>query len=65
MTIRIDVSRALTTHEERAALVRAVVPAQPEDELDWIEWKVAGRFRFLPNLVGREQASRCRCEPPV
>ncbi len=42
MTLRIDVSQALTTHEERAALVRAVVAAQPEDELDWIEWKIAG-----------------------
>ena len=42
MTLRIDVSRALTTHEERAALVDAVVAAQPEDELDWIEWKIAG-----------------------
>src|SRR5215472_12557374 len=42
MTLRIDVSRALTTHEERAVLVCAVVSAQPEDELDWIEWKVAG-----------------------
>ena len=42
MTLRIDVSRALTTHEERAALARAVVAAQPEDELDWIEWKIAG-----------------------
>jgi hypothetical protein len=40
MTLRIDVSRALATHEERAALVRAVVAAQPEDELDWIEWKI-------------------------
>lgn len=42
MTLRIDVSRALATHEERAALVGAVVDAQPEDELDWIEWKIAG-----------------------
>ena len=42
MTLRIDTSRALTTHEERAALVRAIVAAQPEDELDWIEWKIAG-----------------------
>jgi hypothetical protein len=42
MTIRIDVSRALTTHEELAALVRAVVAAQPEDELDWIEGKSPG-----------------------
>jgi hypothetical protein len=42
MTLRIDTSRAFTTHEERAALVRAVVAAQPEDELDWIEWKIAG-----------------------
>lgn len=42
MTLRIDTARALTTPEERAALVRAVVAAQPEDELDWIEWKIAG-----------------------
>ena len=42
MTLRIDTSRAFTTHEEHAALVRAVVAAQPEDELDWIEWKIAG-----------------------
>src|SRR5215467_12981454 len=42
MTLRVDTSRALTTHEERVALVRAVVAAQSEDELDWIEWKIAG-----------------------
>jgi hypothetical protein len=42
MTLRIDISGALSTHEERAALVRAVVVAQPEDELDWVEWKIAG-----------------------
>src|SRR6185312_4320544 len=48
MTLRIDVSRALTTHEERAALVRAVVVAEPEDELDWIEWKIAGDLSKRP-----------------
>ena len=48
MTLRIDVSQALTTHEERAALVRAVVAAQPEDELDWIEWKIAGDLGNRP-----------------
>lgn len=48
MTIRIDVSRALTSHEELAALVRAVVAAQPEDELDWIEWKIAGDLSKRP-----------------
>jgi len=42
MTLRIDTSGALTTHQERARLVHAVVAAQPEDELDWIEWKIAG-----------------------
>jgi hypothetical protein len=42
MTLRIDTSHAYTTHQERAGLVRAVVAAQPEDELDWIEWKIAG-----------------------
>jgi hypothetical protein len=42
MTLRIDTSRALSTHEERASRVRAVAAAQPEDELDWIEWKIAG-----------------------
>jgi hypothetical protein len=42
MTLRIDISGALNTHDGRAALVRAVVAAQPEDELDWIEWKIAG-----------------------
>jgi len=48
MTLRIDVSRALTTHEELAALARAVVAAQPEDELDWIEWKIAGDLSKRP-----------------
>jgi hypothetical protein len=48
MTLWIDTSRALTTHEERAALVRAVVAAQPEDELDWIEWKIAGDLSTRP-----------------
>jgi hypothetical protein len=42
MTLRIDTSGAVSTYEERAALVRAVAAAQPEDELDWIEWKIAG-----------------------
>src|SRR5258708_672148 len=50
MTLRIDISRAFTTHEERAALVRAVVAAQPEDELDWIEWKIAGDLGKGPTL---------------
>src|SRR5260370_41950298 len=43
-----DVSGALATNEEHAALVRAVVAAQPEDELDWIEWKVAGDLSKRP-----------------
>jgi hypothetical protein len=34
MTLRIDTSHALTTHEDRAALAREIVAAQPEDELD-------------------------------
>ncbi len=42
MTLRVDTSRAHTTHEERAALVGAIVAAQSVDELDWIEWKIAG-----------------------
>jgi hypothetical protein len=42
MTLRIDTSGALSTYAERSSLVRAVAAAQPEDELDWIEWKIAG-----------------------
>ncbi len=38
----VDTSRALRTPEELLGLVRAVVAALPEDELDWIEWKMAG-----------------------
>jgi len=57
MTLRIDTSRAFTTHEERAALVRAVVAAQPEDELDWIEWKIAG------DLSGHWRIDELRAEP--
>jgi hypothetical protein len=55
MTIRIDVSRALTTHEELAALVHAVLAAQPEDELDWIEWKIAGDLskRSTQGIIAR------------
>lgn len=44
MTLRIDTSHPLGSHKERAALVRAVVEAQPEDELDWIEWKLTGEL---------------------
>jgi hypothetical protein len=42
MTLRIDTSSEFSSYEDRAGLVRAIVAAQPEDELDWIEWKVAG-----------------------
>jgi len=48
VTLRIDTSRALATYEERAALVHAVVDAQPEDELDWIEWKIGGDLSKWP-----------------
>jgi hypothetical protein len=48
MTLRIDASRALTTHEELAALVRAIMAAQVKDELDWIEWKIAGDLNKGP-----------------
>jgi hypothetical protein len=42
MTLRIDTSHPLASYEDRTALVGAVVAAQPEDELDWIEWKLTG-----------------------
>lgn len=42
MAVMLDTSRALRTPEKRLALVRAVIAALPEDELDWIEWKIAG-----------------------
>jgi hypothetical protein len=38
----IDTVRALRTPSELVTLVRAVVAALPEDELDWIEWKCVG-----------------------
>jgi hypothetical protein len=50
VTLRIDTSRALAASEDRAALVRAVVAGQPEDELDWIEWKIAGDLAKGPTL---------------
>jgi hypothetical protein len=48
MTPRIGVSRALATDDGRAALARAAAAAQPEDELDWIEWKVTGDLSSRP-----------------
>src|SRR5580704_4500936 len=42
MAVMLDTSRALRTPEDRLTLVRAVVGAMAEDELDWIEWKIAG-----------------------
>lgn len=42
MAVVIDTSRALRTPGELGSLVRAIVAALPEDELDWIEWKCGG-----------------------
>ena len=39
MAVQIDTARALRRPDELAALVLAVVQADPADELDWIEWK--------------------------
>jgi hypothetical protein len=44
MPVMLDTSRALRTPEDRLALVQAVVAALPEDELDWVEWKIAGNL---------------------
>jgi hypothetical protein len=42
MAVMVDTSCALRTPEELVSLVQAIVAALPEDELDWIEWKIAG-----------------------
>jgi hypothetical protein len=42
MAVVIDTSRALRTPGGLVSVVRAIVAALPEDELDWIEWKCAG-----------------------
>src|SRR5258708_4569306 len=42
MTLRVGTASSFRSHEDRAALVRAVVDAKSEDEGDWIEWKVTG-----------------------
>jgi hypothetical protein len=42
MAVVIDTSRALRTPGDLVSLVRAIVAALPEDELDWIEWKCSG-----------------------
>ncbi|MFF1876601.1 hypothetical protein [Leifsonia sp. NPDC058230] len=39
MTLDIDTSRALRTHDQLAQLVRAIVQASPEDESRAVEWK--------------------------
>lgn len=44
MAVVIDTSRALRTPSELVSLVRAIVAALPEDELDWIEWKCVGNL---------------------
>jgi hypothetical protein len=42
MALKISTQSALRSHEELAALVRAVAGALPEDEAGWLEWKIAG-----------------------
>ena len=42
VAVNVDTSRALRTQEELLVLVRGIVAGLPEDELDWIEWKIAG-----------------------
>src|SRR5260221_14393112 len=41
MSLGIDASRALRDPQELVELVKAIVNAQPQDESDWIEWKVS------------------------
>ena len=36
------IPRTLRTPGELPGLVRRIVAALPDDELDWIEWKIAG-----------------------